>query len=346
MAKEFDIFVRRRLHECDLIVTSLTYRDGISVANRLLLESCIKEYTLVKAVAAETDIELATHIDQMLKTAYIILNRSNAGFLMDYLETSDGETLCTHDGRDIMSVYKYPAACMDIVADIGLSSSAFVELGNNAIDICCDDEIQATLNQYFKAEHGIELSATDLTAVIEKFAGYANSDMEITQAIYNTLKYALERFESSVSFDTSVLGEQGNKFLDIDSAMQLLTDVKNLCYRLTTGGSTTLELAALVLGTEIHFSFGRAFSNMAFNSKVTKNVLYKMEAPSVSVQLTHSATEFITQFMSLEDVAVEIAMAAEPILKRHRLLEEMDDGTLESYDDMSLEDLYYVIIEG
>jgi len=345
MAKEFDIFVRRRLHECDLIVTSLAYRDGISVANRLILESCIKEYTLVKAVAASTDIELATHIDQMLKIAYIILNRSNAGCLLDYLETSDGEALCTHDGVDIMTVYKYPAASIDITANADLSSSAFIDV-ENALDICCDDEIQATLNQYFKAEHGIELSTTDLTAVIEKFAGYANSDMEITQVIYNTLKYALERFESTTTLGASVFGEHEDKFLDIDSAMQLLTDVKNLCYRLTSGGSTTMELAALVIGTEIHFSFGRAFSNMALNSRVTNNVLYKMEAPSVPVELAHSVTESITQFMSLEDIAVEIAMIAEPILKRHRLLWEMDDGTLESYDDMSLEDLYYVIIEG
>lgn len=344
MAKEFDIFVRRRLHECDLIVTSLTYRDGISVANRLLLESCIKEYTLVKAVAAETDIELATHIDQMLKRAYLILHQSNVGSLLDYLETQDGELLCTRDGEDIMMVCKYPAAGVNIEANVGLYASSFAELEKHELDLCCSDTIRATLNQYFNAENGIELSTTDIEAVIEKFAGYANSGMELTQVVYNTLKYALERFNSSVTLDTSVFGANEEKFLDINSAMQLLADVKNLCYRLTSGGNTSMELAALVLGTEIHFSFGRAFSNMAFNSKVSNDVLYKMEAPNVAIELTHSATESITQFMSLEDVAVEIAMAAEPILKRHRLLEEMDDSMLESYDDMSLEDLYYVII--
>ena len=344
MAKEFDIFVRKRLHECDLIVTSLTYRDGISVANRLLLESCIKEYTLAKAVAADTDIELAAHIDQMLKRAYLILHQSNTGSWIDYLETQDGEPLHTRDGEDIMSVYKYPAVGVDFDASVGMSKRTVTELEGHKIDIGCEDTIQTILNQYFNVNDGVELSTTDIEAVIEKFAGYANSEMELSQAVHNTLKYALERFDSSVALNTSVLEASEEKFLDIDSAMQLLTDVKNLCYRLTSGGNTAMELAALVIGTEIYFSFGRAYSNMAFNSNVFNDVLYKMESPNAAIELTHNATESITQFMSLEDVAVEIAMAAEPILKRYRLLAEMDNDTLESYDDMSLEDLYYVII--
>lgn len=35
MAKEFDIYLNKRLTECDIIVYSIPYRDGISAAHGL-----------------------------------------------------------------------------------------------------------------------------------------------------------------------------------------------------------------------------------------------------------------------------------------------------------------------
>lgn len=42
MVKEFDIYLKRRITECDLIVYSLPYRDGLTATNRIILESCMQ----------------------------------------------------------------------------------------------------------------------------------------------------------------------------------------------------------------------------------------------------------------------------------------------------------------
>ena len=48
MAKEFDIYLNERLHQCDIIVYSIPYRDGLTVMERLILETCLESYTLQK----------------------------------------------------------------------------------------------------------------------------------------------------------------------------------------------------------------------------------------------------------------------------------------------------------
>ena len=73
MAKEFDIYLNRRIRECDIIVQNLMYRDSLSVSDRIVLESCIESYTLRKIVAMQTGSALTAHINEMLKTCYELI---------------------------------------------------------------------------------------------------------------------------------------------------------------------------------------------------------------------------------------------------------------------------------
>ena len=74
MAKEFDIYLRKRVHECDLIVLSLPFRDGLTVTNRMILESCVKSYLLYEFAAVQSGVDIASHIDEMLKICYEMLS--------------------------------------------------------------------------------------------------------------------------------------------------------------------------------------------------------------------------------------------------------------------------------
>lgn len=42
MVKEFDIYLKRRITECDLIVYSLPYRDGLTATNRIIWKAALK----------------------------------------------------------------------------------------------------------------------------------------------------------------------------------------------------------------------------------------------------------------------------------------------------------------
>ena len=51
MSKEFDIFLKKHIIECDLLIYSIPYRDGISVTDRLILNAALESYSLYKLVA-------------------------------------------------------------------------------------------------------------------------------------------------------------------------------------------------------------------------------------------------------------------------------------------------------
>ena len=42
MAKQFDVFLRRHLIECDILIQSLPYRDGISVTDRIIVDAVLQ----------------------------------------------------------------------------------------------------------------------------------------------------------------------------------------------------------------------------------------------------------------------------------------------------------------
>lgn len=70
MSKEFDVYLNKRLTECDIIVYSMPYRDGLAVANCLILESYLKCCILQKFIAVKTNFNLISHIDKMSKICY------------------------------------------------------------------------------------------------------------------------------------------------------------------------------------------------------------------------------------------------------------------------------------
>ena len=70
----------------------------------------------------------------------------------------------------------------------------------------------------------------------------------------------------------------------------------------------------------------------------------KMIEVKSSLELLSSATASLTEFMNPNANSLEIASELSAIVKRHRLLYEMDSDTLSTYDDMSLDDVDYVIL--
>lgn len=118
----------------------------------------------------------------------------------------------------------------------------------------------------------------------------------------------------------------------------------NLCYRITSAASTAMEIAALVLGTELHFSFGRAYGGMAFGAKVSGEHMQKYEIAENNLRILADVTESIRQFVGTEGSTVDLTVNASTILKRHRLLAEMDADELSEYDNMTLDEIDFVIL--
>lgn len=307
--KEFDIFLNKRLTECDVIVYSIPYRDGLTIVNRLLLESCLESYTLQKFVAAQFGSELVAHIDEMIKTCYERLN----------LGVGIGASA---EFKKLYTAYPQESGMEITQEKVKLLSVSFTD-----------------------AESTLQIATTPLAAQIAKSAGRGSTGVIMNQSVRDTLKTSIEKFVSSTQILADVSGTVKHAHNAVDSGMQFCSELTDLCYRFYTGANTAVQIAAAVLGTELHYSLGYGESGIVIGADVSDgDYATKYETVSNVVSILAEAIESIVQIVSPPEHKILILSEASFIKRRYRLLCEMDPDTLMSYDDMSLDDVDYVIL--
>ena len=309
MAKEFDIYLNNRLTECDILVYSIPYRDGLTAIHKLILESCIESYTLQKFVAMQTGSELVHHIDEMLKTCYERLNYAT--------EFDVTATFQTH-----YSLYSDTA---------GIIMSA--------------ECVETLSNLFAKAESAMQLTAQPVMAYTGKSGGNAESSLVINAALEKDIKNSLLTVAPVVEIETSVLGTNKRSAISVSPGIDIACELTNLCYRFYNGAQAVIQVAADVLATELHYSLGEGTSAIEFSADIGDgDCSTKYEEFETAVIFVAEVVEAIRQFMHPELHSIAIGIVVDPIMKRHRLLSEMDADNLSAYDDMLLEEIDYVII--
>ena len=293
MAKEFDIYLNKRLTECDIIVYSIPFRDGLTATNRMILESCLESYTLQKFIAVETGSELVSHIDKMIKTCNERLHMASTWSI-----------------------------------DLEFQTHYVLNPVPTVIEIAPNDDLQTLRNMFMR---------------VAKSLGEGGSRMNIDAEVRQSLKNSLLRPAAALPVDTKVRQISEQNFLTIDAPVEPSAEIVDLCYRFYTAAGTAMQIAAAVIETEIHFSLGSGESGIELSASAD-GTAKKYEAIQSTVEILAGITEKITQFMAPEKGGILLSAAATPILKRHRLLNEMDADTLLTYDDMALEDIDYIIL--
>lgn len=179
--------------------------------------------------------------------------------------------------------------------------------------------------------------------MVAKSLGEGGSRMNIDAEVRQSLKNSLLRPAAALPVDTKVRQISEQNFLTIDAPVEPSAEIVDLCYRFYTAAGTAMQIAAAVIETEIHFSLGSGESGIELSASAD-GTAKKYEAIQSTVEILTGITEKITQFMAPEKGGILLSAAATPILKRHRLLNEMDADTLLTYDDMALEDIDYIIL--
>ena len=308
MAKEFDIYLNKRLTECDIIVYSIPFRDGLTATNRMILESCLESYTLQKFIAVETGSELVSHIDKMIKTCNERLHMASTWGI-----------------------------------DLEFQTHYVLNPVPTVIEIAPNDDLQTLRNMFMSVEDKLQITAASIDAMVAKSLGEGGSRMNIDAEVRQSLKNSLLRPAAALPVDTKVRQISEQNFLTIDAPVEPSAEIVDLCYRFYTAAGTAMQIAAAVIETEIHFSLGSGESGIELSASAD-GTAKKYEAIQSTVEILAGITEKITQFMAPEKGGILLSAAATPILKRHRLLNEMDADTLLTYDDMALEDIDYIIL--
>lgn len=308
MAKEFDIYLNKRVTECDIIVYSIPYRDGLTVINRLILECCLESYALQKFIAIQTGSELTSHIDEMLK---ICRERLSFGLRLD--------------------------ASVDFQTHYALYSDM------SAIQIGAED-LSVLETSFAAAESALCLSAAPILAFVGKSLGTGSSAIEFNSYVTNTLKRSILTAHMPVCIDASIAETNKQAFLQAESTIIPMATLTNLCYRVNLAIETAIQISASVIDTEFHYSLGKAESQIEFGAAIPEDYVTKFEAFNNSLHILSSVVESIIQFMEPDNGEVIVDADVSAILKRHRLLNEMDGDSLRVYDEMTLEEIYYVIV--
>lgn len=309
MAKEFDIYLNNRLTECDILVYSIPYRDGLTAIHKLILESCIESYTLQKFVAMQTGSELVHHIDEMLKTCY--------------------ERLSYATELDVTATFQTHYSLYSDTAGIIMSAEC----------------VETLSNLFTKAESAMQLTAQPVMAYTGKSGGNAESSLVINAALEKDIKNSLLTVAPVVEIETSVLGTNKRSAISVSPGIDIACELTNLCYRFYNGAQAVIQMAADVLATELHYSLGEGTSAIEFSADIGDgDYSTKYEEFETAVIFVAEVVEAIRQFMHPELHSIAIGIVVDPIMKRHRLLSEMDADNLSAYDDMLLEEIDYVII--
>ncbi len=308
--KEFDIYLNKRLTECDIIVYSIPYRDGLTAINQMILESCVESYTLTKFVALQTGSELVAHIDDMLK---ICQEKLNYGVTIG--ASAEFETYKT--------LYSDEAPIVISADSIKMLANSFVEVNN-----------------------AMQFGVQPVDAFLAKPLGRGRSEIEFGAGVIDTLKRSIEKGDGPIEFGADVEKTNVQYFSDPDAGVPIGAELVNLCYRIYDTVETAVQITAQVLDTEIHYSLGAGENCIELGSEVTDggdSAIKHMVIENV-VELLSTVTESIRQFMAPEVNAICFDTEAAFILKRCRLLEEMDDDNIAKYDNMTLEEIDYVIL--
>lgn len=307
--KEFDIYLNKRLTECDIIVYSIPYRDGLTAINRLILESCVESYTLTKFIAVQTGSELVSHIDDMLK---ICNERLNNG------------------------------------VDIGVSAQFDIHYSNRPKEagiVISANSIKLLASSFMEVNNALKFAAEPLDARFAKQLGTGRSEIVLGSEVKEAIKNSIEQFAPSFVIDAVVGKTSKRDLIRTGTEIQICSDVTNLCCRIFDTVGIAVQIAASVLDTEIHYSLGGGENGIAFSAEVVNgDYATKYLTMQNTMSILASATESIRQFMHPNESAMILDMEASCILRRYRLLEEMDNDELLSYDDMTLEDVDYVIL--
>ena len=145
MAKEFDIYLNKRLTECDIIVYSIPFRDGLTATNRMILESCLESYTLQKFIAVETGSELVSHIDKMIKTCNERLHMASTWGI-----------------------------------DLEFQTHYVLNPVPTVIEIAPNDDLQTLRNMFMSVEDKLQITAASIDAMVAKSLGEGGSRMNLS----------------------------------------------------------------------------------------------------------------------------------------------------------------------
>lgn len=308
MAKEFDIYLRKHLVECDLLVYSFPYHDGISVTNRLIIDAVIDGVLFQRKYATvKSGIEVNAAIDEMVKWCFEKLSMGVA---------------------------------LDTTVDIKTQSRIWMKNDPIIIDVSPMELLGRAFNEI---NSGLILGVKPLDTQMAISMGIVDLPLIVGARVADPLKRSFLNLRNPIIANAEISQINQLDYIGVDSTTIVDSTVRSLCYNLTFDANAVIEIVALVLGTEIRHSLGVWYNGLTLDADVDRTWAQKFIITETAVAIMQEVTEKFMKVLypNSADIVIEVS-DMNISMKRYRLLEEVDDLTLADIDDMTLDELDYV----
>lgn len=307
MAKEYDIYLKRHQTECNIIIYSIPYYDGITVADWLVLDAALQDYILKKTIAVQSGIEVTAHINEMIK---LCLERASMG------------------------------VALSSTAEFQSQSKLYLNNDPLILEASIIDVLQQAI---IEVKDGLVFDIKPFNIQLAKSLGEVDLPIQIRADLTDILKQSFFRTRAGICFGADI--GQFNKldYITVDSPIIIEPVLRSLSYQLAIEANTGIGLSALVLGTRTPHSLGIWYDGITFDSEVNKTWAQKFITIQSNVEVDVQAIEKLMRVIYPSEITIHFdASILKGSLKRYRLLKEVDIFTLDDIDDMKLETLDYI----
>ena len=304
----FDVYLKKRLTEIDVIITQLVQRDSFSIYDWLYIYATLDDIEVRKSLKVNTSMTLDTMLDDILE---IVAEKIHNELYVD--------------------------VDMDLVNQVITGGETEMVLSASELD---------TIEKSFTGgDSSLEIAVDPLDYYIAHSFGKVEFDMKLLVNELDTLKYSFEKIVADMELSADIdFASIKNIGLD-ESEMFLDVDPMNIFYLLTIAGKAITYMSASPIEKYILKKVLYGVESEMYLSANTDTdwQLQKFIGIDNSLNLLADMTEVLIQFVSGQS-EMYLNCEASAGLKRYRLLHEMDNLTLSDFDDMTLEEVDYVII--
>lgn len=305
MAQTYNIYLRKRLTEFDLIIRNLPYRDGLIIYNRMYLDAMVNYLTLQKYIIGDSDVQLSSEIDDLLERVYNIFS----------------------NGMEL-------GAELEVFAAKPTGGSTSAVLSTNETEVH-----EETFNTF---QNVTQLLTSALKYDIAKSLGSGATEMELSSAPASTLKEGLENFEDDILLDAdvstaAVVNAEG------DSEVVLDTSNPNLFYLLSVEGEAMMNLL-FSADFEMWYTLGTGNSSMYLSVENNGVESKKFMTYESFLNLILEVGNILQCFIFPEESEAQLHSEVGVGMMRYRLLSDMDNSALNEHDELTLDELDYVIL--
>lgn len=305
----FDVYLKKRLTEIDVIISQLVQRDTFTLYNYLYLLCSMSELELMKTFTGEASMELNA----------IITNLEER-------------------------VHEYMNSEMYLSAKANLFSQ--VTTGGNTEMVLSVDMINAIKKDLTSSESVLEISVDPLDYYIAHSFGTVDFDMMLVADQLECSKEGFEKFDSKLYLfaESEFASSKVAKLNDLD--MVLYTEPVGLFYLASVSGQAEMYLSAAPIDEYFLEKILHDLEVMTYLSASIDSILH-LEKFASSENIFHIFAEIAEVLIGIiypSESKMALSCEASTEMKRYRFVSEMDDFTVSEFDNMTLHELDFITI--